>query len=176
VSGCEACGGEVRISGLESIDVDLPAGVSTGSRIRIEGKGDAGVSGGAPGDLYVVTNVSAHSVFARFGDNIHCAVPITIWEAALGGKVEVPTVDGPAILRIPPATQSGETFRLRGKGAPSLLQPGMRGDQYVEVRVRTPRIADERSKEILRELARLNPENCRLGLSQKDQDGAEEKR
>jgi molecular chaperone DnaJ len=89
---------------------------------------------------------------------------VTVTEAALGTKVEVPTIDGPALVRIPPATQTGQTFRLRGRGAPSLLNPGVRGDQYVEVRVMVPRIADERSKEILRELAKLNPENPRKGL------------
>ena len=111
-----------------------------------------------------MTNTAPHPFFSRIGDNIHCRVPLTVTEAALGTKVEVPTIDGPAIVRIPPGTQAGQTFRLRGKGAPSLLQPGMRGDQYVEVRIVVPRIADERSKEILRELARLNPGNPRKGF------------
>jgi molecular chaperone DnaJ len=161
---CRACGGEGRVHATEALDVDVPPGVSTGSRISFPGKGDAGPLGGPAGDLYVITSVSSHHFFARFGDNIHCAVPISISEAALGTKLKVPTVDGSAIVRIPPATQSGQTFRLRGKGAPSLLQPGLRGDQYVEVRIVVPRIADERSKEILRELARLNPDDLRKGI------------
>lgn len=161
---CLKCAGEGRIPTSDTLDVVIPAGVSTGSSIRLAGMGDAGLLGGPPGDLCVVTNVSPHPFFARFGDNIHCVVPISIPEAALGTKLEVPTVDGSAIVRIPPATQTGQTFRLRGKGAPSLLQPGMRGDQYVEVRVVVPRVGDERSKEILRELARLNPEDLRKNI------------
>lgn len=162
--GCEDCGGEGRVSGSETLDVELPSGIATGSRIRVPGKGNAGRFGGPGGDLYVVTNTSPHPFFARIGDNIHCCVPLTVTEAALGTKVEVPTIDGPAMVRIPPGTQTGQTFRLREKGAPSLLHPGMRGDQYVEVRVMVPKIADERSKEILRELAKLNPENPRKGF------------
>jgi molecular chaperone DnaJ len=161
VAPCEACSGQGRVSQSETLDVEIPPGVSTGSRVRFQGKGDAGPFGGPHGDLYVITNVSAHHFFSRFGDNIHCSVPVTISEAALGTKLEVPTIDGSAIVRIPPATQTGQTFRLRGKGAPSLLQPGLRGDQYVEVRVVVPRIVDERSREILRELARLNPDDLR---------------
>jgi molecular chaperone DnaJ len=112
----------------------------------------------------VVVNTAPHPFFARIGDNIHCSIPVTVTEAALGTKVEVPTIDGHALVRIPPGTQTGQRFRLRGKGAPSLLHPGMRGDQYVEVRVMVPKITDERSKEILRELAKLNPDNPRKGL------------
>jgi DnaJ-class molecular chaperone len=104
--------------------------------------------------------VSPHPFFERVGDNLYCKVPITVTEAALGAKIEVPTVDGRAMLRIPPGTQSGQKFRLREKGAPS-LRAASRGDQFVEVKIVVPRIADERSKEILRELARLNPENPR---------------
>jgi DnaJ-class molecular chaperone len=97
------------------------------------------------------------------GDNIHCQVPITVTEAALGAKIEVPTVDGRAVLKIPPGTQSGQKFRLREKGAPS-LRAATRGDQFVEVRVVVPQIVDERSKELLRELARLNPADPRAGM------------
>ncbi|HEY2382106.1 MAG TPA: molecular chaperone DnaJ [Terriglobia bacterium] len=164
VKPCIHCGGEGRLSGSESLDVALPAGVSTGTRIRVSGKGDAGKCGGPAGDLFVVVNVAEHSFFRRMGDNIHCSVPLTVTEAALGTKIEVPTVDGLAFVRIPPGTQTGQTFRMRGKGAPSLLNPGLRGDQYVEVKVIVPRIADERSKEILRELAKLNPEDPRKDL------------
>jgi molecular chaperone DnaJ len=158
---CRECGGEGRILGTEILDVQVPPGVDTGSRIRFPGKGEAGRFGGPAGDLYAVLNVTGHSFFKRMGDNIHCTVPLTVTEAALGTKVEVPTIHGPAIVRIPPGTQSGQVFRLREKGAPSLMHPGMRGDQYVEVKVVVPRVADERSKEILRELAKLNPDNPR---------------
>ncbi len=164
IQSCENCGGQGRIPGSETLDVILPPGVATGSRIRVPGKGNAGRFGGPTGDLYVVINTSSHPFFTRIGDNIHCGVPLTVTEAALGTKVEVPTIDGPALVRIPPGTQTGQTFRLRGRGAPSLLNPGLRGDQYVEVRVMVPRVADERSKEILRELAKLNPENPRKGF------------
>jgi molecular chaperone DnaJ len=145
-------------------DVDIPAGVSTGSRVRFPGRGDAGRLGGPPGDLFIVTNVAPHPLFNRAGDNIQCSIPITFSEAALGAKIEVPTVDGNAVIRIPPGTQNGQIFRMRGKGAPSLSQPGSRGDQFVEVKVLVPHIADERSKEILRELARLNPGDPRKDL------------
>jgi molecular chaperone DnaJ len=164
VNGCEHCRGEGRVTGSETLEITLPPGVSSGSRIRVAGKGNAGRFGGPSGDLYVVVNTAPHPFFARIGDNIHCSVPVTVTEAALGTKVEVPTIDGPALVRIPPGTQTGQTLRLRAKGAPSLLHPGVRGDQYVEVRVMVPRVADERSKEILRELAKLNPENPRKGF------------
>ncbi len=161
VAFCHACNGEGRVPGSETLEVQLPPGVTTGSRIRISGKGDAGRFGGSAGDLYVVVNAAAHPFFKRIGDNVHCTVSLTITEAALGAKVEVPTIDGRAVVRIPPGTQTGQKFRLRERGAPSLLNPGMRGDQYVEVKVVTPRVADERSKEILRELGKLNPANPR---------------
>lgn len=164
IVACSECSGEGRVSRPETLSVQIPAGVTTGSRVRIPSKGDAGRLGGPAGDLYVVTNVAPHSFFKRVGDNIHCTVPITVTEAALGAKIEVPTIDGRAVVRIPPGTQSSQCFRLRGKGAPSLLQPGLRGDQYVAVQLIVPRIADERSKEILRELGRLNPDNPRKEL------------
>jgi molecular chaperone DnaJ len=130
----------------------------------VVGKGDAGRYGGPTGDFYMITSTAPHPFLKRMGDNLHCTVPISVTEAALGTKIEVPTIDGPSMLRIPPGTQSGQTFRLRGKGMPSLMDPAARADQYVEVKVVVPRVADERSKEILRELARLNPENPRRDL------------
>ena len=161
---CKDCQGEGRVSGTEVLEVDLSPGMTTGSRIRVPGKGDAGQLGGPPGDLFVVTNTVPHPFFTRMGDNIHCRIPITVSEAALGAKLEVPTIDGKAVLRVPPGTQTGRQFRLRGKGAPSLLDAGVRGDQYVEVRIVVPVIGDERSKEILRELAKLNPQDPRKEL------------
>ena len=109
----------------------------------------------------MITNVAPHPFFTRAGDNLQCTVPITFVEAALGAKIEVPTVDGKTVVRIPPGTQNGQVLRLRGKGAPSLVQPGLRGDQFVEIQVQVPRIADERSKEILKELAQLNADDVR---------------
>jgi molecular chaperone DnaJ len=161
---CRDCAGEGRVSRTEMLEVHLPAGVATASRLRVPGKGNAGRFGGPAGDLYVVVNVAEHPFFKRIGDNIHCTVPLTVTEAALGTKIEVPTIDGGAMVRIPPGTQTGQTFRMRGRGAPSLINPGIRGDQYVEVRVLVPRVADERSKQILRELSKLNPEDPRSNL------------
>jgi DnaJ-class molecular chaperone len=113
--------------------------------------------------LYIVTEVETHPVFERKGDNIYVKVPVSVAEAALGAKVEVPTLVGPSTIKIPPGTQSGQQLRLRGKGAPS-LRSDAHGDQFVEVQVMVPRVADERTKEILRELARLNPEDPRRDL------------
>lgn len=161
---CETCRGDGRIPRSESLDVDIPPGAATGTRIRVAGKGEPGPLGVPPGDLYVVTNVTPHPFFSRLGDNVHCRVPITFTEAALGARIEVPTLDGRALLRIPPGTQSGQNLRLRGRGSPSLRDPMIRGDQYVEVRVVVPRIGDERSKEILREFGRLNPDDPRAGV------------
>jgi molecular chaperone DnaJ len=161
---CPACRGEGRVQTTENLDIKIPAGVQTGSRIRFAGKGDAGIQGAPPGDLYIVASVGSHPFFERLGDNIYCKVPVTLTEAALGAKIEVPTVDGRAMLKIPPGTQHGQKFRLRERGAPS-LRAATRGDQFVEVQVVLPKVADERSKEILRELARLNPSNPRSGLA-----------
>jgi len=163
--GCEECGGVGRVSRTENLDIEIPAGVSTASRVRFPGEGDAGSYGGPAGDLYVITNVDPHPFFGRVGEHFQCTLPISFSEAALGAKVDVPTVDGSAVVRIPPGTQNGQVFRMRGKGAPSLLRPGTRGDQLVEVRIVVPRIGDERSKEILREFARLNSGDIRKDIA-----------
>jgi molecular chaperone DnaJ len=160
---CPACSGAGYFRRPETFDVRIPPGVDTGSRVRVAGKGNSGAGGGAPGDLYIVTEVEPHPLFERKGDNIYIKVPVTVTEAALGAKVEVPTLDGPTTIKIPPGTQSGQKLRLRGRGAPS-LRASVRGDQFVEVQVVVPRVADERSKEILRELARLNPDDPRKDL------------
>jgi molecular chaperone DnaJ len=162
---CQNCNAKGVVPKYETVKVRIPAGVDTGSRVRVTGKGEAGVKGAPPGDLFIVTNVSPHAIFTRKGDNIYCTVPITLPEAALGAKIEVPTVAGKAQLRIPPGTQSGQIFRLREKGAPS-LRGNSRGDEYVEVRITLPKIIDEDSKNLLREFAKRNPENPRdaMGL------------
>jgi molecular chaperone DnaJ len=162
---CKACGGSGTAVFQETITVRIPPGVANGFRMRVPAKGTAGRAGGPPGDLYLTISVRPHEFFGREGNDIVCTVPITVTEAALGTKIEVPSINGKTLLRIPPGTQSGQKFRLRGKGAPS-LRGEIHGNQIVEVRVIVPRIADERSKEILRELARLNPENPRAGLTQ----------
>lgn len=164
ITDCGECGGESRVVRTDFLELEIPAGVSTGSRVRFSGAGDAGKYGGPAGDLYVITNVASHSFFTRAGDNLQCIVPVTFVEAALGAKIEVPTIDGKAVVRIPPGTQNGQVLRLRGMGAPSLVQPGMRGDQFIEIQILVPRIADERSKEILKEFALLNGENVRKGI------------
>jgi molecular chaperone DnaJ len=160
---CSACGGSGRTPVQDTVTVRIAPGVDNGFRMRVPGKGHAGRGGSPPGDLYLVISVRPHPFFTRQGNDIHCVLPITVTEAALGTKVEVPTVDGRTLLRIPPGTQTGQKFRLRGKGAPS-LRGEVRGNQIVEVRIIVPRVADERSKEILRELARLNPEDPRANL------------
>jgi len=158
---CRTCGGEGRVRRVEGLDVRIPAGVQTGSRVRVAGRGNAGVLGGAPGDLYILLKVEPHPFFERRGNDLYCKVPITLAEATLGAKIEVPTIDGRALVRIPPGTNSGKTFRLREKGAPSPQHPGRRGDQYVEVEVVVPRPEDERVRNLVRELAKLSPEDPR---------------
>jgi len=162
--GCGNCRGTGVLRRRETIKVHIPAGVDNGSRVRVGGKGRAGRNGGPNGDLYIVTNVAPHPFFRRIGDNIHCSVPITVSEAALGSRIDVPTIDGSASVKIPPGTSSGQKFRLRGKGAP-LLRGSGRGDQYVEVHIVTPRATDEKSRQLLRELGALSPgEELRRGL------------
>ena len=161
---CQACRGEGRIFTPENVEVRIPAGTQDGTRMRIPGKGNSGTSGGPAGDLYLVISVEKHEFFERKGDDISIKVPVTVTEAALGAKIEVPTIDGRALLKVPPGTQSGQKFRLRERGV-EVARGGTRGDQFVEVSVQVPKVMDERSKEILRELARLNPEDPRVGLA-----------
>ena len=161
---CSTCRGTGISPVRESARVRIPAGVETGSRVRVPGKGHAGAYGGSNGDLYVITNVTEHPFFHRQGDNIYCAIPITVPEAALGARIEVPTIDGKALLRIPPGTQSGQKFRLRERGAPSLRARSVRGDQNVEVKITLPDVISEETKELLHKFARYNPEDPRSGL------------
>ncbi len=163
VGDCAACGGKGTRQTIEHVDVRIPAGVNTGSRVRIPGKGNAGQNGGPAGDLYLVVKVQPHPLFSREGNDIQCRIPVTVTEAALGAKVEVPTIDGKAWLTIPEGTQSGQKFRLRGRGAPS-VKGGRKGDEIVEVQLVLPSLADPRSRELLEELGRLNPENPRAEL------------
>jgi molecular chaperone DnaJ len=164
---CPTCHGEGVINDTESFTVEIKRGTRNGQRIRLAGKGNAGQHGGPPGDLYIIVRTGDHPVFRREGDDIHVTIPITVTEAAMGSKVEVPTIDGRALLRIPPGTQSGQKLRLREKGVPSATRDGVRGDEIAEIKVVVPRVHDERSKEILRELAKLNPEDPRAELFSK---------
>jgi molecular chaperone DnaJ len=161
---CRECGGAGRVSRAETIDLKIPAGVNTGARIRVAGRGNVGRRGSTPGDLYIITHVRPHAYFERRGDDIHTVVPVTVTEASLGAKIEVPTIDGRALLRIPPGTNSGQKFRLREKGVPSARRPGVRGDQFVEVQVVTPSTVDDRVRNLLRELEKLAPEDPRRDL------------
>ena len=138
----------------------IPPGVADGDRLRVPAKGNAGLHGGVPGDLYVTVRVAPHPMFRREGDDLHLVVPIAVHEAALGAKIEIRTFEGSARLRVPPGTQSGQRFRLREHGAPS-TRTGQRGDLIVDVRIMLPKLLDERSKELLREFARINSENVR---------------
>ena len=167
VSTCAVCGGEGAVERTEPLEVRIKPGTRDGQRIRLAGKGNAGLYGGPSGDLYVTIRTGDHPVFHREGDDIHLTVPVSATEAALGAKIEVPTIDGRTLLKIPPGTQSGQKLRLREKGVPSATKEGTRGDEIVEVKVTVPMPRDERTKELLRELARLNPEDPRAELWRK---------
>lgn len=161
---CQTCRGEGRVRRSETIDVRIPAGVQTGSRVRVAGHGNAGTHGGPAGDLYIITEVQPHPYFERRGDDLYTVVPITVSEAALGAKIEVPTLDGRSLLRVPPGTSSGQKLRLREKGVPSVRRDGQRGDLYVELQVIVPKPVDERVRNLLKELAKLEPEDPRRDL------------
>ncbi|MEO6050745.1 MAG: molecular chaperone DnaJ [Pyrinomonadaceae bacterium] len=163
---CSVCNGKGVTPKTEQVKIKIPAGVDTGSRVRVPKKGHGGRLGAEPGDLFILTNVGKHKFLERKGDNIYISVPITVSEAALGTKIEVPTVEGKAQLRIPAGTESGQKFRLRERGFPSLRNPSLRGDQFVEVKITLPRVISEETKEVLRQFEKLNPENPRkvIGL------------
>ena len=161
---CPTCGGAGVEHKARKVKVRIPAGVRDAQRIRLAGKGNAGTHGGQPGALYLVIKTAFHPVFTRQVDDIHITVPITSSEAALGAKIEVPTIDGRAQLKIPPGTQSGQKLRMRERGVPSSAREGLRGDQIVQVEIVVPHLRDERSKEILREFSKLNPEDPRSGI------------
>ena len=136
------------------LEVTIPPGVKTGSRVRIAGQGGPGIGGGRPGDLYLKVTVLPHPIFKRQGDDLHCEVPVDLYTAVLGGEVRVPTLEGDVMLKIPPGTQGGQTFRLRGKGMPNLRNPRQRGDLYVKVQVKVPQNLSQRERELFRELAK----------------------
>jgi len=152
---CRTCQGSGLAMCTEALTVRIPPGVADGETVRVPQKGDAGVRGGAAGDLYVKVHVAPDAVFARHGDDLHTTVSVGVHEAALGTRLEIAGLDGPVRLRIPPGTQSGQRFRLRDRGAPS-SRTGVRGDLIVEARLMLPAVLDERSKELLREFGKLN--------------------
>jgi len=164
---CANCQGEGLVSRTEAVEFRIKAGTRDGQRIRLQGKGNAGVNGGATGDLFLIVRTGTHPVFSRVGDDIHLTVPVTVPEASLGAKVDVPTIDGRAQLKIPPGTQSGQKLRMRERGVENAQRPGTRGDEIVTIEVTVPTLADERSREIMRELAKLNNQDPRVALFDK---------
>ena len=161
---CATCHGEGLVTRTETVDFRIEPGTRDGQRIRLQGKGNAGLNGGTAGDLFLIVRTGTHPVFTRVGDDIQLTVPVSVPEASLGAKVEVPTIDGRTQLKIPPGTQSGQKLRMRERGVESAQNPGQRGDQIVTVEVAVPHLQDERSREIMRELGKLNPQDPRSAL------------
>lgn len=154
---CTSCSGVGRIKCKKTLEVKVPAGIDDGMRIRSSGNGEPGVNGGPPGDLYVEIHIKQHPVFQREGDDLHCEIPVSFATAALGGDVEVPTLSGKASFTIPEGTQSGKTFRLRGKGVKG-VRSGYAGDLFCHVVIETPVRLTERQKDLLREFEQLTVE------------------
>lgn len=152
---CTTCNGAGRVKNHKTLSVKIPAGVDDGDRIRLSGEGEGGQNGGPPGDLYVVVQLKPHSVFQREGADLHCEMPISFTIAALGGEINIPTLDGEAKIKIPAETQSGQVFRLRGKGIKPIRQTS-HGDLMCHVVVETPVRLTDRQRELLRELEEIN--------------------
>ncbi len=157
---CDNCKGQGRTPRNESVTVGIPAGVEDGTRLRVAGKGEAGRRGGGPGDLYLQVQVEPDPRFERRGANLYLDLPISFTESALGARVEVPTPEGHSAIKVPPGTQGGANLRLKGMGMP-IPGSAQRGDLFARIRVVTPKIEDERSKELLRELGELNDGSIR---------------
>jgi molecular chaperone DnaJ len=155
---CTACDGHGRVRKHKTLSVKIPAGVDQDDRIRLSGEGEAGVNGGPSGDLYVVVQLKAHAVFQREGADLHCEMPISFATAALGGEIEIPTLDGHAKVKIPAETQTGQVFRLRNKGIRP-VRGSVTGDLYCHVAVETPVKLTARQKELLRELEAINQQD-----------------
>ncbi|HSV20503.1 MAG TPA: molecular chaperone DnaJ [Casimicrobiaceae bacterium] len=155
---CATCSGAGRVKKQKTLSVKIPAGVDQDDRIRLTGEGEAGMNGGPHGDLYVVVNLKPHSVFQRQGADLHCEMPIGFGTAALGGELEIPTLDGHATIKIPPETQSGQVFRLKNKGIRP-VRGSVTGDLYCHVAVETPVKLTARQKELLREFESINDQD-----------------
>jgi molecular chaperone DnaJ len=167
---CARCAAEGRVMQSEWLEVQIPAGVSDGSRVRVPGGGNAGRRGGPSGDLVLRVQVAPHPLYRREGDDLYVEVPVSITEAALGAHVEVSTPDGPVPIEIPAGTQTGQRFRLRKRGMPKLGEKG-RGDLYAEARVWVPAVTDDASRELLREFARRHPEDPRARREPQGREG-----
>ncbi len=163
VKTCKPCGGRGKIMHAEQIKVKIPAGADTGSRVRVRGMGGAGEGHGPAGDLQIEITVKPHHLFTRAGDHLAIDLPITFGEAALGGKIEVPTMDGVAAMTVPPGTQSGQKFKLSGKGFPS-SKTGRRGDLIVTAKVVVPKQVPEKSRQAIEEIELLYAESPRKGM------------
>ncbi|PHQ84282.1 MAG: molecular chaperone DnaJ, partial [Thalassobium sp.] len=156
---CKSCHGQGRVEKEKSLSVNIPAGVETGTRIRLAGEGEAGMRGGPTGDLYIFIEVREHKLFEREGNNLFCRVPVSMTDAALGGDIEVPTIDGGrSRVKIPQGSQSGRQMRLRAKGMPALRGAGA-GDMFIELAVETPVNLTSKQKELLREFDKLAEDN-----------------
>lgn len=160
---CPTCRGEGHVPKQDTVEVRIPQGVASGSRLRVAGKGNAGTAGGPAGDLYITVRVEEHPFFKRDGDNINIQVPVTVSEAGLGAKIEVPTIDGRSLLKIPQGTQNGQKFRLREKGVLN-TRKNSRGDEIVEVLLQSPDVHNERTRELLRELAQVQTGDVRTNI------------
>jgi molecular chaperone DnaJ len=162
-NSCPTCKGEGRQPRTEQVEVRIPPGAQSGSRLRVAGKGNAGTGGAGSGDLYITVRVEEHPFFSRKGDDIEITVPIRVDEAYLGAKIEVPTIDGRAILKVPPGTKNLQKFRLREKGVFN-QRKNTRGDQIITASVEPPSVQDERTKEMMRELAKLHSDDPRAAI------------
>ena len=157
---CAACGGQGAVRKDRALNVSIPPGVETGTRIRLAGEGEAGARGGPPGDLYIFINVAEHEIFQRDGLNLHCRIPVPMTTASLGGEIEAPLLDGGRTrVKVPPGVQTGKQLRLRGKGMPALQRPGQQGDLYIELMVETPVNLTTRQRELLREFEQQKADN-----------------
>jgi molecular chaperone DnaJ len=155
---CNACSGSGRVKLQKTLSVKIPAGVDEGDRVRLSGEGEPGLNGGPPGDLYVQVHIKQHPVFQRDHDDLHCEMPISITTAALGGEIEIPTLDGSARIRVPAETQSGKTFRLKNKGIKG-VRSQVQGDLFCHVVVETPVALTERQRQLLREFDAITRED-----------------
>jgi len=160
---CPKCHGDGRIGHSDPVEVRIPVGVQSGQRLRVASKGNAGLMGGPPGDLYITVRVEEHPFFKRNGDNIEIQVPITVSEAGLGARIEVPTIDGRALLKVPQGTGNGQKFRLRERGIQN-PRKNTRGDEIVQVTIKAPDVHNERTRELLRELGQMETEDPRKDI------------
>jgi molecular chaperone DnaJ len=163
---CKNCGGRGKNIKTETIKVKIPAGADTGARVKVRGMGGAGDGSGPPGDLHIEIKVRHHPFFTRKGDHVYIEVPVTFGEAALGARIEVPTIDGVAAMTLPPGSHGGQKFKLSGKGFPS-AKSGRKGDQYVNIKIVVPKDIPEKTKDAVREIESLYGESPRKGMVRK---------